>query len=262
MDEKDFKRVCVVGAQAARELFSYHNPLQYGVRIGSQWFKCVGVLHPSDSSKGGWNFDVDKSVFIILDTARILLDTSSVKPRAELDTVALQVTDEVFVVPTAARLRNYLQQSHGMKDFRVYAPLAEMRQKAATQRTWAIVMGAIAAVSLVVGGIGIMNIMLANVSDRRKEIGTRRALGARRKDILQQFVIEAGTLTGLGGVIGAIFGYVAAMTISYFTDLQTEVSQFWVVVSVGASCLTGILFGFWPAYRAACVNPIEALRSN
>jgi len=107
-----------------------------------------------------------------------------------------------------------------------------------------------------------MNIMLSNVSDRRKEIGTRRAIGARRRDILRQFIIEAATLTGLGGLVGVLLGYSIASSITYFVDWPTFVPRWAVVLAVGVSCLTGLIFGYWPALEAARVKPIEALRSE
>ena len=137
-----------------------------------------------------------------------------------------------------------------------------MRQKVATQRIFTIVMASIASISLLIGGIGIMNIMLANVYDRRKEIGMRRALGARRKDIQRQFVLEAATLTSLGGMVGVALGYALAAGVSRYAEWPTSVTPISIVLSLGVSCITGILFGLWPARQAARVNPIEALRAD
>ncbi len=137
-----------------------------------------------------------------------------------------------------------------------------MEQAVQTRRIWTIVMVVIAGISLLVGGVGIMNIMLANVSDRRKEIGTRRALGARRQDILRQFVFESATLTSLGGFAGIGLGYVLARSVSIYAGWPTIITPASIIVGFAASFLVGLVFGLWPASQAARVSPIEALRSE
>jgi putative ABC transport system permease protein len=265
MDERESKRICVVGSTAARQLFTYHDPLHQTVRIDQEVFTCVGVLAPLGGVMAGWNFDVDNCVMVPLQTASMWGDTrteSGEPVTVELDGMGIQMEDERLVQPTAERLRNYLEATHKLDDYELHVPLELMRQKQATQNTWALVMGVIAGISLLVGGIGIMNIMLSNVSDRRKEIGTRRAIGARQRDILRQFIIEAATLTGLGGLAGVLVGYAIAAGITYFVDWPTFVPRWAIVLSVGVSCLTGLIFGYWPALEAARVKPIEALRSE
>lgn len=268
-DEKEYKRVCVIGSQASRKLFKFHNPLQKGVRIGSDWYRCVGVFEDIPA-KPGEKYDLNLCIFIPLATAQLLYgDRSTTREMGssesviiQLDHVLLQMEHEQYVTPTARRLEGYLKKTHPKGDYEVFVPVELLRQKESTQKTWALVMGAIAGISLLVGGIGIMNIMLANVSDRKKEIGTRRALGARKKDILRQFVIEAATLTGLGGFVGIAVGYLIAMLISYYTHWPVLIPRWAVTLSVSVSCFTGLLFGYWPAYQAAKVQPIEALRSQ
>jgi len=120
----------------------------------------------------------------------------------------------------------------------------------------------IASISLVVGGVGIMNIMLANVTARRKEIGTRRALGARRRDIVRQFLFESATLTSLGGIVGVACGYALARGVSHYANWPTIVTPVSIILSFAVSCLVGVIFGLWPANEAAKVSPIEALRSD
>jgi putative ABC transport system permease protein len=149
-----------------------------------------------------------------------------------------------------------------MKDYQLLIPLELMKQAVATRRIWTIVMVVIASISLVVGGVGIMNIMLANVTDRRKEIGTRRALGARRRDILRQFVFEAATLTSLGGLAGVGLGYALARAVSHYAKWPTIITPLSIFLSLAVSILTGLIFGLWPASQAAKVSPIEALRSD
>src|SRR5687767_12144167 len=180
----------------------------------------------------------------------------------QLDQIAIQLEHEDLVVPTATRMENFLGKTHKMKDYQLQIPLELMRQKVATQRIWTIVMVVIAGISLIVGGVGIMNIMLANVTERRKEIGTRRALGARRLDIIRQFVFEAATLTTLGGLAGVVVGYTLARAVSAYANWQTVITPGSIALGMGVSVLTGITFGLWPARQAAKVSPIEALRSD
>jgi putative ABC transport system permease protein len=269
LDQKDYKRVCVVGNTASRKLFKFYDPLKQGIRIANGWYRCVGVLDAVSSSVGG-RYDFNNCIFVPLSTAQILYgDKSEIKEAGkqeslviQLDDIMLHLEEEQYVTPTARRLENYFKKTHPREDYSIFVPIELLRQKESTQKTWALVMGTIAGISLLVGGIGIMNIMLANVSDRRKEIGTRRALGARRKDILRQFLIEGATLTGLGGLVGILVGYGIAIGISHFAGWPTFVPRWAVLLSVSVSCCTGIIFGYWPAHQAAKVRPIEALRSQ
>jgi len=256
-DNAERKRVCVLGAQAARSLFDYRDPLKQVIRIEGDPYRCIGVIEPIGTVMGGWDFDVDNCVIIPLQTGARYGNAT-----VQLDAIGLQMEREDYVPATADRLANYLGKRHKAPDYELYVPLQLLRQKEETQNTWALVMGIIAGISLLVGGIGIMNIMLSNVSDRRKEIGTRRALGARRRDILRQFVIEAAVLTGLGGLMGVVVGYAISAGITYFVQWPTEVPRWAIGLSVGVSCLTGLIFGYWPARQAARVRPIEALRSD
>jgi putative ABC transport system permease protein len=260
-DNTGRKRVCVLGANAARSLFAYRDPLKQVVRIEGDPYRCIGVIEPIGTVMGGWQFDVDNCVIIPLQTGDIY-GSAAWGASVQLDAIGMQMEFEEYVPDTADRLVNYLGKRHKTTDYEIYVPLALLQQKEETQNTWALVMGIIAGISLLVGGIGIMNIMLSNVSDRRKEIGTRRALGARRRDILRQFVIEAAVLTGLGGLMGVVVGYAIAAGITYFVEWPTEVPRWAIGLSVSVSCLTGLIFGYWPARQAARVRPIEALRSD
>ena len=270
MDNATQRRVCVLGSDAARRLFSFRDPLGQPLHVGDGWYRVVGVLEHRSSMAPQGGEDVNSCIFIPLATAQarygdVLQSTksgSSETVRVQLDAIYLQLSDPDDILATADRLKSYLGKTHKIEDYKIVVPLAMMRQKEQEQRIWSIVMGAIAAISLVVGGIGIMNIMLANVSDRRKEIGTRRALGACRRDILGQFVLEAATLTSLGGLIGAALGYVLAQSITRYAGWPTEVTTYSVMLGVIVSMAVGVIFGLWPAWQAAKVNPIEALRSD
>jgi putative ABC transport system permease protein len=269
-DGRDRTSVCVLGTEAARKLFAFHDPLGGSVRVGNAWYDVVGVLQNDAAVKAAGGEDINKYVFIPLATAQArygdvsqTMEAGSYEvTRVELDTIALQMDDADVVLPTARRLETYLSKTHARKDYELLVPMELLQQKAATQRIFTIVMGSIAGISLLIGGIGIMNIMLANVYDRRKEIGTRRALGARRRDILRQFLFEAATLTGLGGLMGAAVGYGLGWGVSRYADWPTAFTPDAAVLGVSVSVLVGIVFGLWPAYQAARVNPIEALRAE
>jgi putative ABC transport system permease protein len=270
LDEEKKAMICVVGQGVIRKLFEYREPVGSSIRIGNDWFTVIGVLHNSAALKDAGGDDINNQIFIPLTTSHSRYGDISQKSEAgsyemlniELDLIAIQLSDEHDVVPTSKRLENYLRLTHKQKDYDLLIPMELMRQKAATQRIFTVVMASIASISLLVGGIGIMNIMLANVSDRRKEIGTRRALGARRVDIVRQFLLEAATLTTLGGLAGVAVGYALARSISYWAQWPTIIEPGTILLSLGVSCVSGLAFGFWPAHQAAKVNPIEALRSD
>ncbi len=269
-DQMTNTRVCVLGAEAARRIFAWRDPMRQGVRIGADWYKVVGIIENLAAVKAAGAEDINKYVFIPLATAKALYGDVShsvsagkrESVRVELDAIALQMADPEAVIPTAQRAKGYLKKTHKQEDYAISVPLELMLQKAATQRIFSIVMFSIASISLLVGGIGIMNIMLANVYERRKEIGTRRALGARRRDIIRQFVLESAVLTSLGGLVGALVGWGLAHGISRYSGWPTVLTPESVALGLGVSVTVGIVFGLWPAYQAARVHPIEALRAD
>jgi putative ABC transport system permease protein len=270
MDQQNHAKICVVGHDAARKLFLFNDPLDQTIRIAGDWYTVVGILDNSAAIKDAGGDDLNNQVFIPLATARSrygdVSRTYSVGQneivRIQLDAIALQMEDSDLVTVASTRLAAYLQKTHPRKDYELMIPLELMRQKVATQRIFTVVMASIASISLLIGGIGIMNIMLANVYDRRKEIGMRRALGARRRDITRQFLFEAATLTSLGGLAGVALGYALANGISRYVHWPTAISPATVILSLTVSCLVGLIFGLWPARQASRVNPIEALRSD
>jgi putative ABC transport system permease protein len=181
--------------------------------------------------------------------------------RSPISEVIVQVANDAATVPAASVIRSVLHRSHrGIRDYEIIIPAELLRQSQETQRIFNIVMAAIASISLLVGGIGIMNIMLATVSQRTREIGVRRCVGATRWDIVRQFMLEALVITCVGGMIGIFAGVGGAHAIAEYAKWRTVVSVQAIIVSFGVAAMVGIIFGLYPAVRAAMVDPIEALR--
>jgi len=270
LDQVHYGQVAVLGIQAAQKVFGFDDPLDKSVKIGDNHYRVVGILDNAAGLKDAGGDDINNQIFIPLATARVEYGDFSEQASSgqsevssvELDAIGLQLADSEQIPAVAARLENYFEQTHKQKDYQFLVPFELLRQKAATQRIFAIVMASIAGLSLLIGGIGIMNIMLANVSDRRQEIGTRRALGARRADILWQFLMESATLTTLGGLAGVALGYLLARAISSYAQWPTLISWHAAALGLAISSFVGILFGLWPARQAAHTNPIEALRAG
>lgn len=250
--------VCSVGVDAARQLFGLEDPLGRTVSLYGASFEVVGLLNNPLRSKLAGKHDINNLVYVDYETLLSVFNRDALKVVA--DYVYVQVDDLAYLKNTADRIRTYLAETHELPDYTISVPYELLLSEQATQRVFAVVMGSIAAISLLVGGIGIMNIMLANIYERTKEIGTLRALGAQRRTILTQFLFEAVTLTGVGGVLGVAIGFLIAMLIKYSADMPTVVSPGSVVVALTVSILTGIVFGTHPAWKAANLSPIEALR--
>ncbi|MHC5157350.1 MAG: ABC transporter permease [Planctomycetota bacterium] len=180
--------------------------------------------------------------------------------KVELSEITIRVPDTDRVLPTQEVLVNLLQRHHKKKDYTVVVPLELLRQAARTKRIFSIVLGSIAAISLLVGGIGIMNIMLATVSERTREIGVRRALGARKSDIIIQFLSETVLLTLIGGLLGMALGTCIPILVTVFGKMPTVITAEAMILSFGISAGVGLTFGIYPAYQAANMDPIESLR--
>jgi len=178
----------------------------------------------------------------------------------ELHRILVEVDSADRVETAASAIEAMLQRFHRKPDYRISVPLALLRQAEATKRTFNIVLGSIAGISLLVGGIGIMNIMLASVTERTREIGIRRAIGARRRQIIGQFLIETVVLSGGGGLLGIGVGLLIPKLISRFSGMPTIVPLYSLALSFGISVAIGIVFGLYPAWRAAQLDPISALR--
>ena len=263
LDVQEAKRVCVIGAEIRSELFGYHNPIGRRLKIGDSWFNVVGVMESKtlkDSKTSVIKLrNINKDIYIPITTA-LKRFTDDDNPDL-VEEIAIQVRDENQVVTTSNIVKRILNRTHnGVNDYEIIIPAELLAQSQKTQRVFNIVMGSIAAISLLVGGIGIMNIMLASVTERTREIGVRRALGATERNILIQFLNETVLVSATGGMIGVILGALMAKGINLFAGWETVISLYSVVISFGISALVGVVFGIYPARQAAKMDPIAALR--
>ena len=271
-DYENTATVCVIGRNVKRKLFGLgeQNVLDQLITVDEGTFKVVGVIENNADTKLEGINNLNDSIFIPTTTGQAIYSDYDQLSKGrnfevhhvEEDMFVVKVDDLEVIDHTAKRISTYLAQAHETKDWGISVPLNLLRKKEATQNIFTIVMGSIASISLIVGGIGIMNIMLANVYERRKEIGTRRAMGARKKDILSQFLIETVFLTVMGGLIGIALGVGLATIITQFSGMPSIISPLSIVGSVGISGIVGIVFGTYPAWKAANQNPIKALKAE
>jgi putative ABC transport system permease protein len=262
-DLLDSKNVCILGAEVKQELFGYRDALGVVIRIGEGVFTVVGVMEPKVIREGRAAVikvrNMNKDVYIPITTALRRFPRPGDSPGVE--EIAIRVAQAEDLSPTARLTKEILGQKHrGVEDYEVMVPEELLAQAQRTQRLFNIVMGSIAGISLLVGGIGIMNIMLANVSERTREIGIRRAIGATKRDIVVQFIIETVLICLAGGVIGILLGYGMAKAITLYAGWETGFSLASVLIAFGTSASVGLLFGLFPARRAAQLHPVQALR--
>ena len=253
----------------ARKLLATQNTIGQTLRIGGNEFEIIGIVRSESGQAGNIQIpDQEADVYISLEVAREyygdifarMTSGSFERERVELHQIIVQVDDPKHVEAAAAGIERMLGLFHKKKDFVVSVPLALLKQTEATKRTFNIVLGSIAGISLLVGGIGIMNIMLASVTERTREIGIRRAIGAKRKQIIYQFLIETVVLSMIGGLIGLGIGVLIPLLITHFSGMPTVVTLNGILLPLFISMAIGILFGLYPAMHAAQVDPIVALR--
>ncbi|MGE4565716.1 MAG: ABC transporter permease [Victivallaceae bacterium] len=265
--------VCVIGSNVKRKLFTLGATDVIGspVRVEGQLFKIVGIIDNDIGTNYPELGSPNDMIMIPAPTAESLYRSYAYTDEGggvritlvDQDIFTIRVRDVQYIDNTAKRLAAYLEKSHPkVKDWDILVPLDLLKQREATQNIFTIVMSSIAAISLIVGGIGIMNIMLASVFERRKEIGTRRALGAQKIDILLQFLIETVSLTTLGGVLGVSLGVGISEIITHYAGMPTVYSAWSIVASLLISSLVGVIFGTYPAWQAAQQNPITVLRAE
>ena len=290
--------VCVIGANIKSHFFNLDNPIGQYIKCGKEWLKVIGVIEKRDfTTSASDEMGISSSDNRIIIPVKTMLlrfkDRAAIKPETmdnmvgggmiimfggnsgggeappakardrkdQLDKIIVQVKETEQLSTTANVIKRLLLRRHSdLFDFEVTVPELLLKQQQKTNEIFNIVLGAIAGISLIVGGIGIMNIMLASVWERIKEIGTRQAIGASRKDIVVQFLAESTLISVFGGIIGVIMGVLLAHLIQVMADINTIVSFFSVVVAFCVSATVGIVFGYLPAKRAASQDPVESLR--
>ena len=298
--EENGIQVCIIGANIRAKFFSKIDPLGQYIKFNGIWLKVIGVLQKTNVSLTGFEEKgvnvYNDNIYIPIQTMllryqnRALINTKMVSQAStiqffgghdmarvvvsgsdagtnnetnynQLDRIVVQVTETEQLQPTTEILSRMILRRHtGVKDFEITVPELLLKQQQRTKDIFNIVLGAIASISLIVGGIGIMNIMFASVMERIKEIGTRMAIGAKKMDIVVQFLSEAILISVTGGFIGVFFGVIMAKLIQQVAGITTIVSFFSVVVAFGVSAAVGVIFGYSPAKRASEKDPIESLR--
>ena len=256
--------VAVLGEAVAASLFGVEDPLGRYVKVNDQWFLVIGVAGPQLSVQsdvaGLPAQDRNNLIYVPLNAAIYRLEDNQSQYKDEIDGIYLQLESSTSIPSSAALLRGLLNASHGEAgDFAIVSPAELLAQQRRTQRIFEMVMVAIASISLLVGGIGIMNIMLASVMERTREIGVRRAIGAKRRDVIRQFLIETTIISLAGGVMGIIVGVGLSQLIGYLAGWSTIVTTTSIVLAFVVSVGIGVVFGLYPAARAASLDPVKAL---
>ena len=268
-DRTDPAPTAVLTEFGARRLLATKHSVGEWVRIGGNCFEIVGIIKSEGGKAGEIQMpDEEVDAYIPLAIARqyfgdvVIQSVSGSRSleRVELHQALVQVDQVEYVEATARAIERMLGQFHKKKDYTVSVPLALLRQAEASKRRSSIVLGSIAGISLLVGGIGIMNIMLASVTERTREIGIRRAIGAKRRQIIHQFLVETVVLSTTGGLVGLGIGALIPRLITHFSGMATILTWKGVFLPLLISMTVGILFGLYPAIRAAQVDPIVALR--
>jgi len=277
--------VCVIDDDVAQRLFAFDDPLGQFISIQGNSYRVIGVVEPGGlevMEKGTGDTgsistargSVAGNIYIPVSTAKLRFSDFSFQrqgqsrsaEKVELQKITVKVKSDPESINLAYMIKmrdivdSLLDRLHEKKDYRIIVPLELLRQAARTKRIFSVVLGSIAAISLLVGGIGIMNIMLASVSERTREIGIRRALGAKKRDIVMQFLTETVLLTLMGGILGIILGIAIPFMVTHFAEMPTVITPISLILAFGISAIVGVTFGLYPAWRAANMDPIESLR--
>ncbi|MBZ5521067.1 MAG: ABC transporter permease [Acidobacteriia bacterium] len=257
--------VAVLGQGAREALFGQTEAIGRYVKVNEQWFHVIGVAGPQISSQAAVGSlpaqDLNNLIYVPLNAALLRLADSRSNLKDEIDGIYLQMSSSLETLPASDVVRSLLNASHrDAGDFSVIAPAELLAQQQRTQHIFDLVMVAIASISLLVGGIGIMNIMLASILERTREIGVRRALGARQRDVVRQFLVEAVLISLMGGLIGIGFGFGISRLIAWLAGWSTVTTVSSILLAFLFSVSVGLLFGIYPARKAARLDPVEAIR--
>jgi putative ABC transport system permease protein len=264
-DEDRGSPVCVLGIAAKWNLFGASDPIGQYVKVNEQWFRVIGVASPQLSAQaeiaGVPNVDANNIIYVPLKASILRLEDSYSQARDEIDGLYLNLKEDADITSAAQVVTAILDSSHhGANDFSVIVPAELLAEQRRTERLFNAVMVAIASISLFVGGIGIMNIMLASILERTREIGLRRAVGAKQSDIVRQFVVEATTISVAGGTLGLLFGFLLSRLIAWLAGWSTIVTASSIALAFLVSISVGLVFGIYPAMKAARLDPVEAIR--
>ncbi len=258
----DGARVCVLGGLLAQQLFGYRDPLGETIEIADDHYRVIGVLReqggdPQAGTSMAWH-NVNRAAFVPLPS--LTGKTLAVAPNQPVEEIWVQVADAERSVELGEVLRRILMHTREADEFHIVVPRELLAQRYRTQRTFSVVVGSVAALALLVGGIGIMNIMLTSVVERTREIGVRRTAGARRRDVTMQFLIETLLMTVGGGIAGIATGAIVSIAISAYAGWATHISVTAVLLGFVVSFLVGLVFGLYPAMKAAALQPVDAMR--
>jgi len=257
--------VCVLGEAAKSNLFGTGEALGKFVKVDDQWYRVIGVAGPQLTSQtdvaGVPNEDLNNMIYAPVNSVIYRLGDTYSYMKDEIDGIYLHLTPSADMASVAEVVRGILNNSHhNAGDFTVVVPAELLAEQQRTERLFNTVMVAIASISLLVGGIGIMNIMLASILERTREIGVRRAVGARQFDIVRQFVVEAILISFAGGILGIVFGFGMSRLIAWLAGWSTVVTAGSIVLAFVVSISVGMVFGIYPAVKAARLDPVEAIR--
>jgi len=257
-------KVCVIGAGVAAGLFKQEDPIGKMIKLEDQWFEVIGMLESktlfTETVGELAARDLNTDIYVPLSTFLSRFSRENVLT-SEIQQITVQMDNSNRLLVASKVINEILKRHHfNNEDYNIIIPYELLKQEEKERQIYNFLLGAIAAISLIVGGIGIMNIMLATVMERTREIGIRRAIGARKIDIMSQFVTEAVAISITGGIIGVLLGITLSLTVSLFTDVSTYIRLYSIVIAFAFSVIVGISFGYLPAKNAANLKPVDSIR--